>query len=105
MNNHKTKKMMYEIYTYIEYLGDENFKKIQELRKAEYDNEFKSGSVSFEMNGTYDEETIVAYDTLEEVFDSFGDDISSSSVRFSTADGVVVWTEEELLKIKANKLD
>ena len=94
-------KTMYEIYTYIEHLGDgdENFKKIQELRKAEYDNEFKSGSVSFEMNGTYDEETIVAYDTLEEVLDFWGDDTSSLSVCFSTAGGEAVWTDEELLQI------
>ena len=89
-------KSMYEIYTYIEYLGDDNFKKFQELRKAEYDNDFQSGSISFEMNGTYDEESIVAFNTLEEVFAFLGDDKSSLAVR--TAD----FTEEELQRIKEN---
>ena len=87
-------KSMYEIYTYIEYLGDENFKKIQELRKAEYDNDFQSGSISFEMYGSHDEEIIVAFDTLEEVFEFLGDDKSSLTVR--TAD----LTEEEMERIK-----
>ena len=85
---------MYEIYTYFEHFEDGNFKKFLELRKDEYDNNFQSGSVSFEMNGTYDEESIVAFNTLEEVFEFLGDDKSSLAVRAEDL------SEEELQRIK-----
>ena len=86
-------KPMYEIYTYVEHFEDGNFKKFQELRKAEYDNDFQSGSISFEMNGTYDEESIVAFDTIEEVFAFLGEE---NSLTVRTAD----FTEEEMERIK-----
>ena len=86
-------KSMYEIYTYIEYFEDGNSKKFQNLRKDEYDNDFQSGSISFEMYGSHDEEIIVAFDTLEEVFEFLGEE---NSLTVRTAD----FTEEEMERIK-----
>lgn len=107
-------KIMYEIYTYVKYLEeDDDFYTFQELRKAEYDNEYKSGSVTFELSGPSDEESVVVFDTLEEVFDFITDE-TSLSVCFATESGIVdidgktvcsaerfkSWTAEELLKME-----
>ena len=96
-----SKKTMYELYSYIEYFSDDKFNTIRELRKSKYDKEFKSGALSFEMSGTYDETTIFAYDTLEEIFNMFKDETETLSVRAEVGEGVDDWTEEELLQIKA----
>ena len=99
-------KIMYEIYTYIKYLEeDDDFYTFQELRKAEYDNEYKSGSVTFELSGPSDEECVVVFDTLEEVFDFITDETSLSILSIDeknvcSTEHFKNWTAEELLKIE-----
>lgn len=99
-------KEMYELYKYIKYIEEkDDFNVFQELRKAEYDNEYKSGSVTFELSGPSDEECVVVFDTLEEVFDYIIDETSLSILSIDeknvcSTERFKTWTAEELLKIE-----